>query len=157
MVLKINMELWGTMALPVSRLSCCGCFPSVSSSSLSSASFNGLASPSVLLPTARGTAPLSETLPRARMEPFVSHWGWDAEDRKGYREAPGEAPCRHRGCLLPRTELRPRSPPSLALPPTLRGVQIILIAFPWVTEWLFLLSSLQDFRLNSGFFVRVRY
>lgn len=54
-VLKINMELWGTMALPVSRFSFFCLFSSSSSSSLISASFKGLASPSVLLLTARGT------------------------------------------------------------------------------------------------------
>lgn len=49
------------------------------------------------------------------------------------------------GCLLP------RSPPSRTL--TLRGTQIILVTFPWVTKWLFLWLSLQNFYLNSGFFV----
>lgn len=56
MVLKMNMELWGTMALPVSRFSFFCCFFSTSSSSsLISASFKGLASPSVLLLTAKRT------------------------------------------------------------------------------------------------------
>lgn len=52
-VLKMNIELWGTMALPVSRFSFfCFFFSTSSSSSLVSASFKGLASPSVLLLTA---------------------------------------------------------------------------------------------------------
>lgn len=143
------------MALPVSRFSFCCCFSSSSSSSLISASFSGLASPSVLLLTARGAVAASETLPHARREPFVSRWGWDERTRKGYRKVPGEAPCKHRGYLPPRTELRPRSPLSLTLPLTSRGIQIILITFPWVTEWLFLLSSLQNFYLRSGFFVYI--
>lgn len=56
-VLKINIELWGTMALPVSRFSffCLFSSASSSSSSLISASFKGLASPSVLLLTVRAT------------------------------------------------------------------------------------------------------
>lgn len=49
-VLKMNIELCGTMALPVSRFSFF--FFTSSSSSLVSASFKGLASPSVLLLTA---------------------------------------------------------------------------------------------------------
>lgn len=51
-VLKMNIELWGTMALPVSRFSFFFFFSTSSSSSLVSASFKGLASPSVLLLTA---------------------------------------------------------------------------------------------------------
>lgn len=144
-VLKINMELWGTMALPVSRFSCCCGFSGPSSSSLTSASFSGLASPSVLLLTARGAVRPSETLPRARGEPFVSRWGWDGEVEKGPWLGAWRGALQTSGCLLP------RSPPSRTL--TLRGTQIILVTFPWVTKWLFLWSSLQNFYLNSGFFV----
>lgn len=52
-VLKMNMELCGTIALPVLLFSFfCFFFSISSSSSLVSASFKGLASPSVLLLTA---------------------------------------------------------------------------------------------------------
>lgn len=61
-VLKMNMELCGTIALPVSLFSFFRFFFSISSSSsLLSASFRGLASPSVLLLTAEKREPLPGT------------------------------------------------------------------------------------------------
>lgn len=64
-VLKMNMELCGTIALPVSLFSFFRFFFSISSSSsLASASFKGLASPSVLLLTAGKREPLPGLGPR---------------------------------------------------------------------------------------------
>lgn len=64
-VLKMNMELCGTIALPVSLFSFLRFFFSISSSSsLLSASFKGLASPSVLLLTAGKREPLPGLAPR---------------------------------------------------------------------------------------------
>lgn len=70
-VLKMNMELCGTIALPVSLFSFFRFFFSISSSSsLVSASFKGLASPSVLLLTAGKQEPLLGLAPR--QQPGVS-------------------------------------------------------------------------------------
>ena len=64
-VLKMNIELCGTIALPVSLFSFFRFFFSISSSSsLFSASFKGLASPSVLLLTAGKREPLPGLAPR---------------------------------------------------------------------------------------------
>lgn len=69
-VLKMNMELCGTIALPVSLFSFFRFFFSTSSSSsLVSASFKGLASPSVLLLTAGKREPLPG------LEPRTAPWG----------------------------------------------------------------------------------
>lgn len=97
----MNIELWGTMALPVSRFSCfCFCFWTSSSSSGISASFRGLASPSVLLLTARGAREaLQKPRPTPdRSPPFVTGGGRVEGTGTGCREVPGEVPCQQQGC-----------------------------------------------------------
>lgn len=104
-VLKMNMELCGTIAFPVSLFSFFLFFFSISaSSSLVSASFKGLASPSVLLLTAGKREPLPGlahkqhpglSLPPKHVQPPwfllcipVPLWGKEPEGKKRH-ELPG--------------------------------------------------------------------
>lgn len=99
-VLKMNIELWGTMALPVSRFSffCCFFSTSSSSSSLISASFRGLASPSVLLLTARGTRRNLQKLCYMReWSPSFSTGEGMERTGNGYRIVPSKVSCKPQG------------------------------------------------------------